>query len=180
MDSMARYRNLKKRGPRCWLLNLLMLFALSSLAWDTALAQGQPEGQPQGEIVEWTLKWPEDLGEPFCLKFEDIQDLTRRAKEYPNLLEQNEKLKEENLKLQEQIADTSEKADLQDQRRQLAEERAAFYKEMADAYRQLSEKQDATISALERQQRANKITEILKTIGAVALFALGVFAAGGL
>ena len=150
MDSKRRLRIWRSRGLRSLFLSLLILSVLSLARWDICLAQ-----EPSG-VVEYTLSWPEGKGDPFCFDLPEIQDMMKKAKEYPILLEENIALKENNAKLEEQCKDQSEKAQIQEERRILAEEKVAFYKNMADEYRKLSEKQNEVIERQGKQLQRKK------------------------
>lgn len=127
----------------------------------------------QSGVVEYTLSWPENKGDPFCFDMPEIQDMMKKAKEHPFLLEMSVTLKESNTKLEEQCKDQSEKAGIQEEWRKLAEEKVVFYKNMAEEYRKLSDKQNEVIDRQEKQLQRKKFWD---TVGGIFLFAAGLFA----
>lgn len=133
---------------------------------DLVLAQ-----EPPG-VIEYTLQWPENKGDPFCFDMPDAQDMMRKAKEYPLLIEENGALKESNTKLEDQCKDQAEKAQIQEEWRKLAEEKVIFYKNMADEYRRFNDKQAEVIDRQDKQLQRKKFWEM---IGGIFLFATGLF-----
>ena len=128
--------------------------------------------EPSG-VVEYTLQWPENKGDPFCFDMPDVQDMMKKAKEYPFLLEENKTLKEGNTKLEEQCKDQAALTQVQEEWRKLSDEKVVFYKNMVDEYRKLSDKQNEVIERQDKQLQRKKFWE---TVGGVLLFAAGLFA----
>jgi uncharacterized protein YwqG len=100
----------------------------------------------------------------------EVQDMMKKAKEHPLLLEENKTLKEENVKLEEQCKDQAAITEVQVEWRKLSEEKVAFYKNMAEEYRKLSDKQNEVIERQDKQLQRKKFWE---TIGGILLFAAG-------
>jgi len=167
MDSRGRSPIWRSKGLKLLFPILLTLSVLNFTGWVSSHAQGQ------SRIVEYTIPWPEGKGDPFCFDLPEVQELMKKAKEYPFLAEENKALREENTKLEEQFKDQAAVTQIQEQWRKLAEEKVAFYKDMAQEYRKLSDKQNEVI---ERQDKQLQRKILWDTVGGIFLFAAGLFA----